>query len=167
MTIKHINEYFNNGKSIPQGMPGRPRLRNERSGCGQSKIRPHDAFVVTGVFVYFIFGAGHTVVKVGRTSNLTKRIASIQNGNPAIIRVAALIEVPSVDGAKAVEYFLHRKLKGAGRHVSGEWFRMGLSEIGSACQLCEGEFVSIAKTRFVASHDEDENRVKFARTNRI
>ncbi|AZO45895.1 GIY-YIG nuclease family protein [Mesorhizobium sp. M7D.F.Ca.US.005.01.1.1] len=163
MMIRNINEYYNNGKAMPT-TKGRPRLRNERSECGQTKKRPRDAHVTKGIFVYFIAGTGRTTVKVGRTTNLTKRIESIQIGNPETVRVAALIEVASVEDAKAVEQFLHRKFKGAGRHIGGEWFRLWPNDVGDACLLCGIEFAGRATARFVAGLAADEENRDHNRT---
>lgn len=65
--------------------------------------------------VYFISMAGG-VVKIGTTTNLTARIKKLQTGNPAHLRVLAVI-----DGGADVEAAYHHQFADA--RLKGEWFK--------------------------------------------
>lgn len=158
MMIKHINEYYNNGKTLAKKRTvGRPRKQGERSASGRLTERPCDSQGPEGHFVYFIQGS-FLAVKVGRSSNLKSRLAGIQNASAETVRVIGLIDIASVEDANKIERFLHREFKAAGRHIGGEWFRLDLGDIEEACARCEREFPAKAKTSFVVARDQEEEQ---------
>lgn len=77
------------------------------------------------VFVYMIGQSPDMkgLVKIGTTSNLTHRLASLQCGSPVPLQV-----VWSVPGDAALERHLHRALMEYRKH--GEWFDLGSDPIG-------------------------------------
>lgn len=148
MTIKHINEYFNNGKGIPQGKPGRPRKRGERSELGYLTERHFRQYGATGNLIYFL-SEGTGLIKIGVTSNLTKRSRDIQVSCPREIRVEAAITADDWDQALLIERFLHKTLKSHGSHIRGEWFSLSSRDIRKACTIVLREFG--AKAEFIAA----------------
>lgn len=93
--------------------------------------------------VYLLGGEGNPLVKIGRTTNLTKRLASIQTMSPTPLQV--LWQHP---GGHALEKALHRWFRDQRRH--GEWFDLGddpvtrvadaaLSIVGGQTTLFTGE----------------------------
>lgn len=68
--------------------------------------------------VYIIGSSGSPLVKIGRTTNLTQRLAAIQRMSPV-----PLVVLCTYDGGSAVETAMHRHFKD--RRTHGEWFDLG------------------------------------------
>lgn len=68
--------------------------------------------------VYVIGTAGSTIVKIGRTNDLDRRLRQLQPGNPAKLEV-----LWTVEGGSLIEGELHRWFKDC--RVIGEWFDFG------------------------------------------
>jgi Meiotically up-regulated gene 113 len=66
-------------------------------------------------FVYFIQALPETPVKIGVAENVRCRLASLQTGNPELLRALAVLP-----GTHELEWQLHNKFKADRR--SGEWF---------------------------------------------
>src|SRR4051794_22694672 len=66
-------------------------------------------------YVYLIGGKGSSIVKIGRSTNVTKRLAQIQYKSP--VRLSVLWQV---EGDAELEFGLHRLFKPYRSH--GEWF---------------------------------------------
>ena len=70
--------------------------------------------------------------KIGITSNVVKRVETLQMGNPFIIKI--IMFRPMIH-AKRVEHELHRRY--AGYNVSGEWFRLTDNEVSEIITIGE------------------------------
>jgi hypothetical protein len=73
---------------------------------------------------YFI-GSDTGPVKIGRTTNLQRRVAELQSGSPVPLRIFGVVELDRLrcDGEgdpPTFEVACHRMLTGA--RVHGEWF---------------------------------------------
>ena len=79
--------------------------------------------MVFGVYFIACGGVGSSTTKIGVTSDLQKRIDSLQTGNPYRLRCIAYIECHKKEDAYKLENYLHRKLKRF--RLMGEWFRSG------------------------------------------
>lgn len=76
-------------------------------------------FRVKGPCVYFLFSHDRTMVKIGKTLNLSQRYRDIATMNPFPVEVGL-----TVAGYTIVEGALHHRFR---RHRShGEWFRADL-----------------------------------------
>jgi hypothetical protein len=64
--------------------------------------------------IYFILDSDKNCVKIGKTTDLGKRLASLQVGNPTPLSILGVIDVIN-------EKFVHDKF--AKQHVLGEWFQ--------------------------------------------
>lgn len=67
--------------------------------------------------VYFIIGIGTDLVKIGRTTNISGRLGTLQTGSPV-----KLLLVTTIYGNEAEETAIHKLLSKYREH--GEWFRM-------------------------------------------
>ena len=65
--------------------------------------------------IYFIQSGGDGPIKIGRASNLAKRVAELQCGNPS-----PLVILASIHGGYDVETRFHRHL--SAHRLRGEWF---------------------------------------------
>lgn len=82
---------------------------------------------MTGPVVYAAiadFGSAK-FVKVGHTSELVNRMASIQTGCPVQIGDVAYARVASIDVARSAEKLIHQAMKPY--RSQGEWFQFDLS----------------------------------------
>lgn len=70
--------------------------------------------------VYFMYCQQANAVKIGIARNLTKRLVSLQIGNPYLITPLAYIECPNKFSAIELEQQLHQKFKKL--NIRGEWF---------------------------------------------
>lgn len=66
--------------------------------------------------VYFVQGAGGGPVKIGVTSDLDKRLKSLQTGHPEL-----LVVLKWVPGDASIEALLHARF--GHLRLAGEWFR--------------------------------------------
>jgi len=73
-------------------------------------------------FVYAI-RCGHWLVKIGKATDLAKRLSGIAGSNPFEFFVEDCLSVP-YDTLTEVEGRLHQILKKDRRHVRNEWFAM-------------------------------------------
>ncbi|WP_181154232.1 GIY-YIG nuclease family protein [Nostoc sp. 'Peltigera membranacea cyanobiont' N6] len=89
--------------------PGKKRISLERD------IKPNKAFV------YFIFNSDSYAIKIGRATDVEKRLQSLQTSSPVPLKILKTIPIDSIKKAQEVETYLHTKF----RHLkmSGEWFR--------------------------------------------
>ena len=72
--------------------------------------------------VYFITEVPHTNrIKIGHTTNITKRLRTLQTGNPNKLAVFRTIPHPH---HRELEKHLHTLLKS--RQIRGEWFNLSL-----------------------------------------
>jgi len=74
-------------------------------------------------YVYFIEAGNrkNPPVKIGVTTNVENRIASLQTGNPYSLKCKALITCSSRGEAYGLESYLHYRLRKL--RLNGEWFR--------------------------------------------
>ncbi|MEU0783494.1 GIY-YIG nuclease family protein [Streptomyces sp. NPDC006173] len=82
--------------------------------------------------VYVLGALGSFTVKIGRTTNLQKRVAEIQRMSP--VPLAALWSCP---GGHRLETNLHRHFKAARTH--GEWFAFDTDPVALIRQAVEAE----------------------------
>ncbi len=76
-------------------------------------------------FVYIIQSGDRpkSPIKIGVSSNVDKRVAELQTGNPYPLKVLASITCRSKSDAYGLENFIHKKLR---KHrMKGEWFKQG------------------------------------------
>lgn len=74
--------------------------------------------------VYFIYCGDqqNSPVKIGVTSDIDSRIASLQTGNPYILKCKALIPCKDKNQAYNLESYLHDRFKK--KRMVGEWFKL-------------------------------------------
>jgi len=74
------------------------------------------------MYVYFIQeGRGkHGSIKIGKSSNINKRLKSLQTGNPRKLTLMATIKCTTPNNAHRLESKLHLMFKAD--RVRGEWF---------------------------------------------
>lgn len=77
--------------------------------------------------VYFV-GAGNGAVKVGFSARPAYRVDELQTSNPLTLTMFAVVRRDTVEEARALEATIHDRLKQAGRHIRGEWFRLWKAE---------------------------------------
>jgi len=75
----------------------------------------------TNTFIYFILNSDSYAIKIGRASNVEKRLQSLQTSSPVTLQVLKVIPVVSLKKAQEVETYLHAKF--AHLRMNGEWFR--------------------------------------------
>lgn len=69
-----------------------------------------------GKVVYFIGNRNHSVVKIGRTKNVFKRLKNVQTGCPYNLKILGCIETQK-NGRKMYQYYRRYQLR-------GEWFEL-------------------------------------------
>lgn len=74
----------------------------------------------TSDHLYLIRVAGTSSVKVGISSNPSRRLATLQTANPGVLEL--LYVIGPLARAKAYERRMHKQMKADGRHIHGEWF---------------------------------------------
>lgn len=72
--------------------------------------------------IYILYSCGY--YKIGITSNIQKRINTLQTGNPFLIQ---LVFFKIVNGANTLENELHKKYKN--KNVLGEWFWLNNEDV--------------------------------------
>lgn len=78
--------------------------------------------------------ASNNYAKVGITSDIQKRLVSLEHANPAKLQVLACLLVGGSDLAEAVEWIIHNHLKSIGLHHRLEWFNQSESVCDVVCQ---------------------------------
>lgn len=99
---------------------GDSKTRRLRIGGAASSDMP--ASPPARLVTYAIEAVGASVVKVGRTSDITRRIAALQTGHHT-----QLVLFGIVDGDR--EESLHANLDALGKRVRGEWFQFDAETI--------------------------------------
>lgn len=79
--------------------------------------------------VYFI--SSNDRVKVGYTSNLGARIATIESNSGFPAELLGTIQISDQGVALELEAVLHEELTKQGRHIQGEWFRLSRADVSS------------------------------------
>jgi len=74
-----------------------------------------DGSLLSGSVVYFIIRRGMPGVKIGTTTNLSKRLSELQSSTPDYLFVFG-----TLPGDKVVEKILHKKF--ATNRIRGEWY---------------------------------------------
>lgn len=97
----------------------RSSLRSWLTRAARSAVR--DAFkpapvVPAGARVYFLQASRSGLIKIGHSSDVESRIASLRTGSPEPLVLLAVMA-----GGREVEQGLHARFAGA--RVRGEWFR--------------------------------------------
>ncbi|WP_406080133.1 GIY-YIG nuclease family protein [Micromonospora sp. NBC_00858] len=82
--------------------------------AGMPPDEPHH-----GPGVYFIVEFPD-LVKIGHASDVRRRLAQLQTGNPAYLHLAHAIYEPDTDRRRAIEADLQRRFRHL--HARGEWF---------------------------------------------
>ncbi|BAZ02925.1 hypothetical protein NIES37_69380 (plasmid) [Tolypothrix tenuis PCC 7101] len=72
-------------------------------------------------FVYFIFNSDSYAIKIGRDSNVEKRLQSLQTSSPVTLEILKVLPMESLKKAQEVEAYLHKRF--GHLRMSGEWFR--------------------------------------------
>lgn len=85
-------------------------------------------------YVYFIQGIKTSLVKIGITSNIDKRIRALQIGSPDKLKLVGLFKINlpgtrSLSEARRAENVLHRVLSEYREH--GEWFSPSPKVLGN------------------------------------
>lgn len=100
------------------------------------------ALDITRGLVYLI--QSDIFYKIGYTTDLDKRLRSLQTGNPKPLTVAAVVEI---DHPARLENELHRMFRSL--QVSGEWFRLGDEYV----QQCKEYMINAAISESFAQND--------------
>lgn len=75
-----------------------------------------------GHCVYVLSEGGDGCRKIGRSSNLWRRLEKYTVSSPREIKIEGVLFVGSLDESVKLEKYFHNHFKKAGRHVKGEWF---------------------------------------------
>jgi len=77
-----------------------------------------------------INGYRHFPLKVGKTSNIVRRIAQLSESGPNALTIGVIFKT---DDASSLERFIHKKLHAQGQHLyipgRKEWFLSNLSQV--------------------------------------
>lgn len=74
------------------------------------------------MYVYFVKACDKSKqIKIGRTSDIGKRLSSLQTGSPVKLKIIGIIECRSDAHSKEIETELHKMF--APYRTHGEWFR--------------------------------------------
>ena len=92
--------------------------RGEEPSAFTIRLYNEDDGELRGPCVYFIVNEDMTHVKIGRASDISKRLPGLQTGSFQKLQLFAYVE----NGGPVVEAFLHRRY--AELSVHGEWFRL-------------------------------------------
>lgn len=76
----------------------------------QKGIHPH--------VLYFILNESLDAVKIGLTTNISKRLSTLQIASPV-----ELVPILLCEGSQNLEREVHAQFKAEGWHIRGEWFR--------------------------------------------
>jgi len=99
-------------------------------------------------FVYVIQGESDTPIKVGFAHDVERRIAGLQTGNPAELHLLHVLP-----GDPRLEWFLHRRLKGA--RLRGEWFSPDQAFLKYVSDLAEKMVAAYVEGSGIAPHYVD------------
>jgi len=80
---------------------------------------------IINYLIYFIQSGRKGAIKIGYTSNLERRLAELQIGNPSILHVIAALPVGSEKKAINLESSFHKLFKS--QHVRGEWYSSSIN----------------------------------------
>jgi hypothetical protein len=83
--------------------------------------------------VYFV--SSNDRVKVGYTSNLGARIATIESNSGFPAELLGAIQIGDQALALELEAGLHEELTRQGRHIRGEWFRLSRADVSSLLRV--------------------------------
>lgn len=90
-----------------------------------------DNFESSKCYVYILKNL--SLYKIGYTSNLHKRIATIQTSSPFLIQLCKYWEFPTKQEAQKIEKRLHSQFKN--KRQSGEWFSLSQEDYDVLTQL--------------------------------
>jgi hypothetical protein len=80
-------------------------------------------------------GRRHFPLKVGKTSNIVRRITQLSESGPNALTIGVIFKT---DDATSLERFIHKKLHGQGQHLDipgrKEWFLSNLSQVTGCYQ---------------------------------
>lgn len=72
-------------------------------------------------FVYFIFNEDSNAVKIGRATDLAKRMKALQTSSPTKLKLLKSVQVERGEDAQELERSLHKQFYEI--RLTGEWFR--------------------------------------------
>jgi hypothetical protein len=75
--------------------------------------------------VYFIIDSIHAHIKIGKSTNVRRRIQQLQTGNPVTLHLMGWIDSGDDDALERSLHEKYSKLRGAG----GEWFAITSTEV--------------------------------------
>ena len=125
-------------KRAPFGIPGTKKYWKRVTRLVRKlELGNNSPKTAYGAFVYGIVDEDELAVKIGVTTNLKKRLSSLQSGSPVRLSVAWRVHRHSPTAAKWVERRLHREFEAARSH--GEWFDIAVSvpAYRSACYYAQ------------------------------
>lgn len=126
MMIKPITEYARKGK--------------RRKDSNKDLISRYE-----GHCIYAISECLSGCVKVGKSSQLYKRMQLYRTSSPAEIRLEGAVFLEDESKLWEVERETHRQLRDAGYHIRGEWFRVDLHTLRDmVAKSCEGASAKIS-----------------------
>lgn len=73
-------------------------------------------------YVYFFGQEKDDYVKIGMTSDVKKRLAQLQTGNPQRLVIIRLLEFDDIETAREVEALFQERYKKLGLGAYGEWY---------------------------------------------
>jgi len=73
-------------------------------------------------YVYFFGQEKDDYVKIGMTSDVKKRLAQLQTGNPQRLVIIRLLEFDDIETAREVEALFQERYKKLGFGAYGEWY---------------------------------------------
>jgi len=85
--------------------------------------------------VYILHAVGTRYYKIGRATNITKRIKGIQTSNPHRIELVKFCETDGRCSSVDIEKIMHEKFKK--KHFRGEWFTLTQDDFTIFDQICE------------------------------
>lgn len=72
-------------------------------------------------FIYFILNEDSNAIKIGRATNVVKRLKALQTSSPAKLKLIKSLQVEGAKEAQALEQSLHQQFSDL--RVTGEWFK--------------------------------------------
>lgn len=120
---------------------GRPRkigvTRTKSGRASRAVVKVAGGADAVAYAIYFI--SSNDRVKVGYTSNLAARIATIESNSGYPAQLLGVIHVASQVGALELEAAFHRDLTNQGRHFQGEWFSLNRAEVARLLNAARGK----------------------------
>lgn len=112
---------------------GRPRkIGVKRTASGRaSRAAEKTATGPEAVSYAVYFVSSNDRVKVGYTSNLGARMATIESNSGFPAELLGAIQVSDQGVALELEAALHEELSKQGRHIKGEWFKLSRADVAS------------------------------------